>query len=253
MPAVRPRAAGRLRHRRVGGEAALVERARRAVRLLVQRDHLSARRGQAAAASRRRRRRPSADRPVPRRHLAQRSLRPGLRRPVVRRPDGRAVARARRADAGARSRAAGVRGRDSPRVARRAALPGALGAGEAAEDQGPRLRLHRLAGHVQPRRPALDRRPRVQERPADDRRGDPPRDRRVRRDRRTVRRHAPGAAAAGRRAERGADRGRGHGMARSLAQGRPQRHRDEAARALLRPRRPGVAGRRRRGRRSTSR
>ena len=37
-----------------------------------------------------RRRRPPADRPLPRRRLAQRPLRPGLRRPVVRRPDRRA-------------------------------------------------------------------------------------------------------------------------------------------------------------------
>ena len=69
---------------------------------------------------------------------------------------------ARPAAAVPRPRPAAVRDRDAADPARRAGLPGALGARASMEpDQGPRLRLHRLAGHVQPRRPAPHRRPRV--------------------------------------------------------------------------------------------
>ena len=151
VPAVPARAGGRPRRRRVDRQAAVEQRARGAVRLLVFGDHGAARRRARAQAPRRGRRRASADRSLPGRRLAERALRPGVRRPVVRRPDRGAVDRDRLPAPGPRPRPAAVRDRDAADPLRRPRLLRTVGACEGQPDQGARLHLHRLGGHVQPR------------------------------------------------------------------------------------------------------
>ena len=202
---------------------------------------------QAAAAPDGGRRRPPADRPLPRRALAQRPLRPGLRRPVVRR-----ARPARRRSASARSRrrsTAGpaVRRRDAPddRSTARSTRSARCSA-KVEQHHGPRLhdftgwqdmysrgdlRLHRRLASKTPRCSWID----------------------------ASTHHGTGQAgevgAPYGDAPLGLDAGlntplpdrRGRGVARPLRQGRAQRRRPAAARALLRPGRPHAGTTRRRG------
>jgi len=82
-----------------------------------------------------------------------------------------------RTEADARSRATAVRGRDATTAARRAHLLRAVRAREDEADHRTGVRLHRLGGHVQPRRPALHRRRRVDVQVAVHRPEHPPRHR----------------------------------------------------------------------------
>ena len=211
------------------------QRACGAVRLLVLRDHRPPGGGARAEASGRGRRRPPADGSLPGRGLAERPLRPGVRLPVVRGSDRGAVDRDRLPAPDPRPRPAAVRHRDTPSPLRRPRLLRALSPGEGRPDQGSRLHVHGLGGHVQPRRHAADRLAAHPE-PARHQRQHPPRNRPARRGRRSLRRLTPESGEQPVCARRHAAAGRRHRMAQPVGQGHPERHRPQAARALSRSR-----------------